>query len=85
MVDPSPIKDDATIRQSPNRSPSAYLSTTSCVISKRQEEFMPITTIGSPAVQDLGSNEAPKSKIEDSLLPNDAFMPRASWGREINT
>lgn len=85
MVDPSPIKDDATIRQSPNRSPSASLSTASCVISKRQEELIPITTIGSPAVQDLGSNQAPKSKIEDSLLPNDAFMPRASWGREINT
>ena len=85
MVDPSPIKDDATIRQSPNRSPSAYLSTASCVISKRQEEFMPITIIGSLAVQDLGSNEAPKSKIEDSLLPNDACMPRTSWGREINT
>lgn len=85
MVDASPIKDDATIRHSPNRSPSASLLTTSCLISKRQVELMPVTTIGSSAVQDLGSNQAPKTKVEDSLLPNDAFRPRASWGREINT
>lgn len=85
MVDLLPIKDDATIRQSPNRSPSASLPNTSCHISKRQVELMPVTTVGSSAVQDLGSNQAPKTKIEDSVLPNDAFMSRASWGREINT
>ncbi|XP_057849423.2 uncharacterized protein LOC131060263 [Cryptomeria japonica] len=85
-IDPL-VVNDGTMRQSRNCSVPASLPGTNCFMKNIQADVMAVTTVGSSSIKmDSDSNQVQvKLGVEESLMSNDALVPMASWGHEINT